>query len=84
MLTREEIISRLKDILISADTRRASDLQNCTEDAKLLTDLGLTSVGMLYMVIAIEETFSIRFDNVGMNDFVTLRDVVNYVESRLK
>lgn len=84
MLTREEIISKLKDILISADARRASDLQNCTEDAKLLTDLGLTSVGMLYMVIAIEETFSIRFDNVGMSDFVTLRDVVNYVESRLK
>lgn len=84
MLTREEIISKLKDILISADARRASDLQNCTEDAKLLTDLGLTSVGMLYMVIAIEETFSIRFDNVGMSDFVTLGDVVNYVESRLK
>lgn len=84
MLTREDIIRKLKDILISADARNAAALEACTEDSKILTDLGLSSVGMLYMVIAIEETFAIRFDNVGMNDFVTLRDVVDYVENKLK
>lgn len=79
-MSREEIKGQLKSILISADSRNAAALVNFREDANLSTDMGITSVGMLYMVIAIEETFGIRFDNVGMNDFTTLGDVVNYIE----
>ena len=36
------------------------------------------------MVIAIEEVFSIRFDNVGMSDFETLGDVVDYIEKKIR
>ena len=56
----------------------------CGEDAVLTTDLGLSSVGMLYLVIAIEESFGILFENVTMGDFVTLRDVVDYLEEKTK
>ena len=83
-LTREEIIEKLKQIMISADSKNASMTENFREDANLFTDLGLTSIGMLYMVIAIEESFGIRFDNVGMNDFNTLGDVVSYIEDKQK
>ena len=44
----------------------------------------LASVSMLYMVIAIEEEFGIRFDDVGASDFVLLSDVVDYIEEKLK
>ena len=37
---------------------------------------------MLYLVIAIEESFGILFENVTMGDFVTLRDVVDYLEKK--
>ena len=83
-LTREDIIEKLKQIMISADSKNAEMTENFREDANLFTDLGLTSIGMLYMVIAIEESFGIRFDNVGMNDFNTLGDVVSYIEGKLK
>lgn len=83
-MSREEIKGQLRSILISADSRNAAALVNFREDANLSTDMGITSVGMLYMVIAIEETFGIRFDNVGMNDFTTLGDVVNYIEVHQK
>ena len=83
-MTRNEIIEQLKTILVSADARNAEAAASCTEQSRLTTDLGLTSVGMLYLVIAIEESFGIRFDNVGMGDFTTLGDVVDYIEGKLK
>ena len=82
-MSREEIIDRLKDILLDTDDRKAELIENCSEDAVLTTDLGLSSVGMLYLVIAIEENFGIIFENVTVGDFVTLRDVVDYLKDRI-
>ncbi|MBO7407947.1 MAG: acyl carrier protein [Clostridia bacterium] len=82
--TRTEIIDRLKDILLSADERKRDVVAGCTEASGLMTDLGFSSVSMLYMVIAIEEEFGIRFGNVGASDFKTLGDVVDYIEARMK
>ena len=59
------------------------DLDNITEDSNLVTDLGLSSVGVLYIVIAIEEFFNIRFDNIGFADFKTVGDVINYIEKKI-
>ena len=82
-MTRAEIIEKLKDILLSADDRNRETIETCDERSNLALDLGFSSVSMLYMVIAIEEVFSIRFDNVGMSDFETLGDVVDYIEKKL-
>ncbi len=81
--TRESIIAELRSILISADERKRAVVESCTEDANLALDIGLTSVGILYIVIAVEETFGIRFDNVNASDFVTLRNVADYIEGKL-
>ena len=81
-MKREEIIERLRDLLLETDKRSATAIESCGEDANLSTDLGLSSVGMLYLVIAIEESFGILFENVSMGDFVTLRDVVDYLEKK--
>ena len=50
----------------------------------LTEDFGFNSVGLLYMVIDIEESFGIRFEDVGINDFETLGEVVDYIEGQLK
>ena len=83
-MNRQEIIEKLRYILISADDRNAEKYKTCTEDANIATDLGLSSVGLLYIVIAIEEEFGIRFDSVGASDFRVLGDVVDYIEEKLK
>ena len=82
-LTRTEIIDKLRDILLATDDRNQAVVAACTEDSRLTADLGFSSVSMLYMVIAIEEEFDIRFDDVGAADFDTLGDVVDYIEARL-
>lgn len=78
-LTRTEILDKLKDILHSADEVGTTPIDNCTEESNLSSDLGLSSVGMLYMVISIEETFDVRFENVSILDFVTIKDVIDYI-----
>ena len=82
-MKRTEILERLKDILLDTDSRNAAQIETCTEDSRLVTDLGFSSVAMLYMVIAIEESFGVIFDNVSMGDFETLGDVLDYLEARL-
>ena len=54
-----------------------------SEDSLLVADLGLSSVGVLYVVIAIEEFFDIRFDDVGFGDFKTVGDVITYIEAKV-
>lgn len=83
-MSRTEIIDKLKSILSCADENHSEIFSNCTESSKLVTDLGFTSVSTLFMVIAIEEVFAIRFENVSASDFVTLGDVVDYIEAKLK
>ena len=83
-MSRTEIIEKLREILLAADDRNRDKVAACTEDSRLVADLGFSSVSMLYMVIAIEEEMNIRFDNVGASDFDTLGDVVSYIEAKLK
>ena len=82
-MSRNEIITKLKDVMKMAMTSSDIDEDAINEDTRLVNDLGLSSVGILYVVIAIEEFFGIRFDNVGFADFKTIGDVVNYIEAKL-
>ena len=78
----KEIGEKLKDILIMQNPGDAERIKAGGEDSGLVDYFGLNSVGMIYMIIVIESEFGITFDDVGMNDFVTLGDVVRYIESR--
>ena len=83
-MTRQEIMEKLQDIVLFADENGGEITEKMTENSKIITDLGFTSVNMLYMVIAIEESFNIRFDNVGMADFVTVGDLVDYIAGKVQ
>lgn len=83
-LSRTEIIEKLKEILIAADEKNKNIVDKITDESSLATDIGLTSVGMLYLVIVIEESFSIQFENVGVDDFKKFGDIVSYIETHQK
>ena len=80
MLSRDEIFSGLKEILISMDPSKEEAMNKVNESTKLVEDLGLMSVSLLYMVISIEERFNIDLGNVGVNDFQTVGDVITYIQ----
>ena len=83
-MDRKQIFDKLKDILRFSFGDSSEILDKCTEDSNLITDLGLNSVGMLFMVISIEEAFSVRFRNVNLGSFTTVRDVIDYIVANRK
>ena len=83
-MTRQEIIEKLKEIIVSADGSLQSRMPEVTEETRIMQDLGLSSIGMLYIAIAIEEVFGIRFENVGISDFVTVSSIVDYISGKVK
>ncbi len=85
MLSKEEIIVKLKDILLVADGGNAEKIKAADENTRLSEDLGLNSVNVLYLVIAIEAVFNIRFDDdTGVDTFKTVGDVADYIGGKLK
>ena len=82
MLSKADILDKLKSILISMDKNNVAIVDKIKSETKLVTDLGLNSIGTLYMVIAIEETFNIEFDND--KPFLTVGEVVDFIEAKTK
>ena len=78
-MKRQEVTDKLKDIILFAMPNKQSVIEKCDENANLITDIGLNSVGLLYIVIAIEELFNVSFENVSFDDFKTVKDVVDYI-----
>ena len=78
-MSKEEILAKLKDIFKLAVNNPQVNIDTVTCNSNLTTDLGLNSIGLLYMVIALEEFFSIDFDDVSFGDFKTVGDVVEYI-----
>jgi acyl carrier protein len=82
-MNRNEIKAKLCEIMKLAMPSLEISEETMNESANLAVDLGLSSVGVLYVVIGIEEMFGIRFDDVGFSDFETLRDVIDYIEKKV-
>ncbi|MBO4963281.1 MAG: acyl carrier protein [Clostridia bacterium] len=81
-MERTDIVEKLTEVLQMA-MGDSIDVNSITEESNLVTDLGLNSVGILYVVIAIEEFFGIRFDDVTFGDFHTVKDVIDYIEKKV-
>ena len=79
MLTREEVFSGLKEILVMIDPSKEEVANKLSEDSRLVEDIGLASVSLLYLVIAIEEKFNVEFGDLGVADFKTVKQTIDYI-----
>ena len=82
-MDKEQILEKLGGIFKMVMGENAANLETSSENASLVDDLGLNSVGILSLVIAIEESFGIRFDDVGTSDLKTVGQVVEYIRSKV-
>ena len=80
-MTELEILEQLKKIFTLV-INRSTDVNIMTLDAKITSDLGVSSVGLFYLMVAIEEQFSIDMSDVTFNSFETVGDVVKYIKSK--
>ena len=78
-MSREEIFNKLKELIKLANTTNPVAIEHCSEESDLRGDLGLTSIGVLYLAISIEQSFDIRFDDASFDNFTKVKDVVDYI-----
>ena len=74
------MLEKLKQLMKSVNPDVSLD--NVTLETKLIEDLHFDSLGMMMFAMAIEDEFGISFDE-PMN-FVTVQDVVNFIEAQQK
>lgn len=53
-----------------------------TPEANIFEDIGINSVGMLYMALALEEEFSVKFTNDDFRSITTVQDVIECIEGK--
>lgn len=74
-MQRETIFEGLKEILTLI--KPAMDLSSVKEDSQLVRDVGLDSLTILLLSLAIENKFQFKFE--GTPKFNTVGEVIDYV-----
>lgn len=58
------------------------DLASITESSSLRDDIGINSIGLLYMAMALEEEFGIKFTSDDFLNINTVSDVIDTIEKK--
>ena len=72
------MFEKLKELLVEELQIDANDI---TLDAELSSDLGINSIELADLVMLCEDKFDIEIEDTDINKFVTIGDVVNYLET---
>lgn len=59
-----------------------NDFSNATPESRLLEDLGIDSIGLMMLSMAIEDEFGVRFNEPV--PFGTVQDVLDYLDKHAK
>jgi acyl carrier protein len=76
-MRKETIYEELEDILTKI--RPSADFSNINDDSQLVRDIGLDSLTILLLSLAIENKFGFKFE--GNPKFTTVGEVVDYIDS---
>ena len=60
------------------------DPDEITPESELTNDLGINSIELADLVMTCEEKFGVEIQDDDIHKFVTIADVVNYLESQEK
>jgi len=70
---------KVRDIIV--DTINCGE-EEITETANLKDDLGMDSLDAMELSMAIEEAFGLTIEEEALKKFVTVKDIIDYLESR--
>lgn len=77
---RGEVYSALKDTLVD---KLKVDEGTITEDAHLFEDLGLDSIDLMTVVMAVEERFNIEVSDEELEDVTTLKQAADILSTKV-
>ena len=77
-MQRETLFEGLKEILMQI--KPSMDLSSVNEESQLVRDVGLDSLTILLLSLAVENKFQFKFE--GTPKFVTVGEVIDYIASQ--
>ena len=72
------MFEKIKELLVE---ELQIDAEDITLEAELSGDLGINSIELADLVMLCEDKFDIEIEDTDINKFVTIGDVVNYLEN---
>lgn len=81
-MSEKEVFDKLVEI-VSESLEDESIKERVNMDTNIFTDLNMNSIAMIYIAMAIEDTFSIKINNDDVKNNLTVRDWVNYIINRM-
>lgn len=81
-MKKEEILNKIIEIYENIIGEEV-DKSIFTLESNIKNDLGINSVGLLYLIVDIEKEFDVVLHNQSIEKFVTLNDVVTYIEQNI-
>lgn len=72
------MFEKIKQMLVEELQLKESDV---TLDSELVNDLGINSLELADLAMTVEEEFNVEIMDDDIRKFITVRDVVDYLES---
>jgi acyl carrier protein len=82
ILSKSDIIIKLRDLL--QELLKLEDPNSISVETRLREDLNIDSLGMVDMVILVEEAFNVQFRSANFSKVNTLGDVADLILDRLQ
>ena len=77
-MSEKEIFEKLTNIF-NIVINRSVDVSKINIDSKIVEDLGVNSIGLIYLAVAVEEEFDVDMSKASLESFKTIKDVINYI-----
>ena len=78
-MSEKEIFDRLLNVF-SIVVNRNVDSNLINVDSRIVEDLGVNSIGLVYLAVAVEEEFEVDMANASLESFKTVQDVIDYIK----
>ncbi len=80
-MDRNEILKKIKDIAVE---ELGVSPEKVTEEARFIEDLGADSIGVMELVMKMEEEFGLQIPDEDIEKLRTVDDVIDYILKKLK
>lgn len=79
-MAREDVVTALKEVLVD---KLQVDADSVTDEANLFDDLGLDSIDLMTVVMAIEERFDIEVPDDELEDVTTISQAADLLSAKV-
>lgn len=78
-ISADELTKKIKEIIANRLNR---SIEEITDDARFIEDLGADSLDLTELLMTLEEEFNIQLDD-DANQIVTVGDAIKYISARI-